>query len=120
MIGQGLAGRLLHQWPALPREHFYVDVTWLPNLHLEQPRSSESDRDFAMMQGEQAEQPKRLAVTLPHLGVGGAQRVAAMLANWWADQGLEVDLITLMNCPEDFYELRPKVKRYFLSKEEGS
>ena len=71
-----------------------------------------------MMQGEQAEQPKRLAMVLPHLGVGGAQRVAAMLANWWADQGLQVDLITLMNRPEDFYELRPEVKRYILMKDE--
>jgi glycosyltransferase involved in cell wall biosynthesis len=71
-----------------------------------------------MIQGEQAEQPKKLAMILPHLGVGGAQRVAAMLANWWADKGLEVDLITLMNRPEDFYELRPKVKRYILLKQE--
>ena len=41
MIGQGLAECPLDEWPALPREHFYVDVTWLPNLHLEQPRTSE-------------------------------------------------------------------------------
>jgi glycosyltransferase involved in cell wall biosynthesis len=72
-----------------------------------------------MTQGEQSEQPKRVAMILPHLGVGGAQRVAVMLANWWADQGLEVDLITLMDRPEDFYDLCPKLKRYTLVKEEA-
>jgi len=69
-----------------------------------------------MTQGEQAEQPKRLAMILPHLGVGGAQRVAAMLANRWANQGLDVHFVTLLDRPEDFYTLDPLVERYVLQK----
>jgi len=73
-----------------------------------------------MTQGAQAKQPKRLAMILPHLGVGGAQRVAAMLANRWANQGLDVHFVTLLDRPEDFYTLDPLVGRYVLKKPENN
>ena len=78
------------------------------------------EKDPAMMQGEQAEPPKKLAMILPHLGVGGAQRVAAMLANRWANQGLDVHFVTLLDRPEDFYTLDPLVRRYVLQKHENN
>ena len=73
-----------------------------------------------MTQGAQAKQRKRLAMILPHLGVGGAQRVAAMLANRWANQGLDVHFVTLLDRPEDFYTLDPLVGRYVLKKPENN
>lgn len=73
-----------------------------------------------MTQAKLPEQPKRLAMILPHLGIGGAQRVAVMLANRWAEKGFEIHLITLLDRPEDFYEVCPKIKRYILVKQENN
>lgn len=53
---------------------------------------------------------------LPHLGVGGAQRVAVILANHWAEQGIDVHVITTLEHKEDFYELGPRIKRCVLKK----
>ncbi len=61
-------------------------------------------------------QGPRLAVVLPHLGLGGAQRVAATLVNHWAEQGLDVHVITTLEHKVDFYELNPAVNRLKLRK----
>jgi glycosyltransferase involved in cell wall biosynthesis len=58
--------------------------------------------------------PVRLAMILPHLGMGGAQRVAASLANHWANRGFDVHVVTLSPKREDFYELNPRIRRHFL------
>ena len=60
--------------------------------------------------------PTRLVMILPHLGVGGAQRVALTLANHWVEQGLDVHVVTTLEHKEDFYELSPLIKREILKK----
>ena len=48
---------------------------------------------------------------LPHLGPGGAQRVATLVANQWAAHGLKVVLITTLDNKEDAHRLDPAVVR---------
>jgi glycosyltransferase involved in cell wall biosynthesis len=36
----------------------------------------------------------RIAFILPTLGAGGAERVASLLCNWWAEEGHAVELVT--------------------------
>ena len=50
-----------------------------------------SDRDVVMV--------------LPDLGLGGSQRVAAILLNAWRGEGKRVTLVTLLNYPPDAYRL---------------
>lgn len=45
---------------------------------------------------------------------GGAERAAATLANFWAQQGWQVTLVTLASIDDDFYPLSPAVKRISL------
>jgi glycosyltransferase involved in cell wall biosynthesis len=54
----------------------------------------------------------RVILVLPHLGVGGAQRVAVTLANYWAAQGVDLHVVTTMEDKDDFYELDLAVKRH--------
>lgn len=61
-------------------------------------------------------QASRLVLILPHLGMGGAQRVAVTLANHLAQQGVDVHVITTQAHKEDFYELSSAVKRKVLTK----
>lgn len=42
---------------------------------------------------------------------GGAERVTATLANYWADKGWDVTIATLTSTASDFYTLRPAVRR---------
>jgi glycosyltransferase involved in cell wall biosynthesis len=56
---------------------------------------------------------------LPHLGIGGAQRVATTLANHWADQGLHIHLVTTLDHKEEFYELNPRINRHVLRRRVG-
>jgi glycosyltransferase involved in cell wall biosynthesis len=44
-------------------------------------------------------------------GAGGAERVMAVMANYWADQGHEVTLVTLAPEEEDFYPLHHGIRR---------
>jgi glycosyltransferase involved in cell wall biosynthesis len=53
---------------------------------------------------------------LPHLGIGGAQRVATTLANHWANRGLDIHLVTTLDHKDEFYELGPSVKRHVLKR----
>ena len=58
----------------------------------------------------------RIALVLPHLSVGGAQRVAATLANYWVNQDLDVHVIATLEEKADFYALDPRVKRKTLKR----
>ena len=67
---------------------------------------------------EIADQPVRSArvmIVLPHLGVGGAQRVATTLANYWANRGLDIHVVTTVDDKEEFYQLSPSIKRHVLN-----
>ena len=52
----------------------------------------------------------RVALVVPHLGPGGAQRVIATAANELARRGLDVHVITILDCPGNAYELNPRVR----------
>src|SRR5687767_6595933 len=56
----------------------------------------------------------RLLIFINALDCGGAQRVAANLSNYWVDKGWEVSLVTIESQAEDFYALRPAVRRVAL------
>lgn len=49
------------------------------------------------------------------MGGGGAERVTANLANYWAELGWDITVVTLASCDLDFYELHPAVKRSALN-----
>ncbi len=57
----------------------------------------------------------RIALTIPTLGPGGAERVILSLAHHWVDQGHEVMLITL-EAPGTaaFYPCVDRIQRYYL------
>lgn len=58
--------------------------------------------------------PRRLTITVPSLSLGGAEGVAAMMANHWAQAGDMVTLITLDSAENDTFELLETVQRYEL------
>ncbi|WP_249222600.1 glycosyltransferase [Noviherbaspirillum sp. L7-7A] len=49
----------------------------------------------------------KLLIYLHSLESGGAERVAANLANHWARKGWEVTIVTVETTERDFYELHP-------------
>jgi glycosyltransferase involved in cell wall biosynthesis len=49
-------------------------------------------------------------VIIPHIGAGGAQRVATLLLNHWQSQGIRCAVITLFPA-EDAYQLDPAILR---------
>ena len=54
----------------------------------------------------------RVTLINSSLGSGGAERVIATMATYWARQGWEVALITLTGTDvPDFYEMHPAVRR---------
>jgi glycosyltransferase involved in cell wall biosynthesis len=53
---------------------------------------------------------KRLVIFIYSMGGGGAERVTANLANYWAGKGWEITVVTLAPRSLDFYELHPAVK----------
>lgn len=59
-------------------------------------------------------QGPRLTLVINSLGGGGAERVLSTMANWWADHGVSVTLITLAGTGSDFYPLSPAVRRVAL------
>ena len=59
---------------------------------------------------------QRLLIVLPHLGVGGAQRVAVNLANHWVQEGHVVKLLTTLEHKTDFYQLDERIERLVLAK----
>lgn len=53
----------------------------------------------------------RLTIVIHSLSSGGAERVAANLANAWAERGWAVSLVSLAPESLDFYRLSPRVRR---------
>lgn len=58
--------------------------------------------------------PLRVTLVISSLGSGGAERVMATLANYWARNQKAVTLITLAGSQSDFYRLDPRVSRIAL------
>ncbi|QDV49081.1 glycosyltransferase family 4 protein [Gimesia fumaroli] len=58
--------------------------------------------------------PRRLTITVPSLSLGGAEGVAAMMANHWAQEGETVTLITLDSAETDTFQLSELVQRHAL------
>ena len=56
--------------------------------------------------------PKRVAFVLPHLGPGGAQRVATTAANALSELGIETHVITILDDHADSYSVNTKVLRH--------
>ena len=53
----------------------------------------------------------RIAVVIPDLGVGGAQRVVSLLCSQWARQGHDVTLATFdLPGTEPFFDLEPSIR----------
>jgi glycosyltransferase involved in cell wall biosynthesis len=51
----------------------------------------------------------KIAIVLPHLGCGGAERLAVNLANHWASQGFQVDLVAMRAKGELLEAVQPSV-----------
>ncbi len=49
------------------------------------------------------------------LSSGGAERVTAILANYWAENGHQVTIVTITGRERDFYELDSRIKRITLA-----
>jgi glycosyltransferase involved in cell wall biosynthesis len=56
----------------------------------------------------------RLLIFICSMSSGGAERVSANLANYWAAEGWDITIVTLSEQSLDFYELHPAVKRIAL------
>lgn len=63
---------------------------------------------------------RHLLIFIHSLGCGGAERVAANMANHWAERDLRVTVVTLTPDARDFYDLHPKVRRVVLNKDYAS
>ena len=53
----------------------------------------------------------RITLVISYLGSGGAERVMSKMANWWAEKGHDITLITYNSVVSDHYKLHPAVKR---------
>jgi glycosyltransferase involved in cell wall biosynthesis len=53
----------------------------------------------------------KIALVIASLGPGGAERVMSVLANYWAERGDDVTIITLQSREADVYVLDRRVKR---------
>ena len=54
---------------------------------------------------------RRILLIISSLQAGGAERVISILANYWADQGCAVTLMTLSSRDSDWYKVDPRVHR---------
>ena len=66
-----------------------------------------------------AEIGPRICMVVPHLGPGGAQRVAALIANEWAQRGWSVHLVLATDRPADVVALHPAIERSVLAPRGG-
>lgn len=56
----------------------------------------------------------RLLLVVLSLSAGGTERVISEMANWWAQHGREVAVLTLWGRETDHYALDPRVRRFVL------
>lgn len=57
--------------------------------------------------------PRAVALCIPRLYGGGAEKVMAHMADWWAERGVHVYLLTFHDSPQDI-PLHPGVRRILL------
>ena len=62
----------------------------------------------------------RITLVISNLGTGGAERVLSTMANYWANQGQDVTLITIGPEEKDWYVLSPRVTRIGMDLEVSS
>jgi GalNAc-alpha-(1->4)-GalNAc-alpha-(1->3)-diNAcBac-PP-undecaprenol alpha-1,4-N-acetyl-D-galactosaminyltransferase len=55
--------------------------------------------------------PMRITLVISTFAAGGAERVMSSMANYWAERGEDVTLITLSSQSKDWYTLDPRIKR---------
>lgn len=67
------------------------------------------------LQAETSTEPLDVLLVLPHLGPGGAQKVAKGLAHHWAARGLRVGFLTTLASPPDAHRLGDEVTRLWLN-----
>lgn len=53
----------------------------------------------------------KLLILIHSLSSGGAERVTANLANYWAIKGWTITVVSMTSVESDFYELDPRVRR---------
>jgi glycosyltransferase involved in cell wall biosynthesis len=58
--------------------------------------------------------PRKVAFVVGSLTLGGAERIVAQLAGYWAARSCEVTVISLGQADADFYETDPQVRRVWL------
>ncbi|MDC0115844.1 glycosyltransferase, partial [Methylophilaceae bacterium] len=62
----------------------------------------------------------KLLVFIHSLSSGGAERVTSNLANYWAEKGWDISIVTITGCELDFYQLHPSIHRVALSLDKDS
>lgn len=66
-------------------------------------------------------QKMRLIIVIPSISAGGAERVVSIMANYWAEKGWHVVLLTMDNGEEPpFYNLNPSIVHHSLGIEGAS
>ena len=53
----------------------------------------------------------RITLVISTFTAGGAERVMTVMANYWAERGEDVTVITISSQSNDWYQLHPRVKR---------
>ena len=56
----------------------------------------------------------KLLIFIHSLSSGGAERASTNLANYWADKGWQITIVTMTGCEQDFYPFHPEVQRIAL------
>ena len=56
-----------------------------------------------------------ILIFIHSLSSGGAERVTANLANYWAEKDWDITIVTLTGDESDFYQLHPRIKRIALN-----
>lgn len=62
----------------------------------------------------------RITLVIFSLSSGGAERVMSILANYWAERGENVSLITTDSKENDFYKLDSRITRIALDLKQDS
>lgn len=57
----------------------------------------------------------KLLIFIHSLSSGGAERVTSNLANYWAEKGWDISIVTITGRELDFYQLHPAIHRITLS-----